>query len=214
MTAAGKRSRRSVGYASSTTARYYDAQLRLERGALCTAIELAAPGTADAVLDVGTGTAALLTLLAQRPGRPRQVTGVDASAAMLRRAPPLPDGWSLVKADARELPLLDASVDIVTCAYLLHLLDEPGRRVALREIARVLRPRGRAVLVTLEVPGGLLGRSLLAPVQSMLCRALGRGSGWCAVDPRSDLAGTGLQLRSGRMCTRGYTSLCLLLDRA
>ena len=211
---AGKRSLRPVGYASSTTARYYDAQLRLERAALSTAIELVAPGTGDTLLDVGTGTAALLMLLAQRPEHPRQVTGVDASAAMLRRAPRLPDGWSLLRADARRLPLPDASVDVVTCAYLLHLLDEPGRHAALREIARVLRPGGRALLVTLELPAGLLGRSLLAPVQSALCRVLGHGSGWCAVDPRADLAGTGLRLRSGRMCTRGYASLCLLLDRA
>lgn len=213
-TAAGKRASQPAGYASRTTARYYDAQLRLERASLSTAIELVAPGTGDAVLDVGTGTAALLTLLARRPGHPRQVTGIDASAAMLRRAPPLPDGWSLLRADARRLPLTDASVDVVTCAYLLHLLDQPGRQAVLGEIARVLRPRGRAVLVTLELPSGLLGRSLLAPVQSALCRALGHGSGWCARDPRPDLAGTGLRLRSGRTCRRGYASLCLLVDRA
>ncbi|MGI9185439.1 MAG: class I SAM-dependent methyltransferase [Solirubrobacteraceae bacterium] len=212
--AANQRASQPIGYASSTTARYYNAQLHLERTALRTAIELTAPGTDDALLDVGTGTAALLALLAQRPGHPRQVTGIDASEAMLRRAPPLPDGWSLVNADARRLPLSDASVDIVTCAYLLHLLDEPGRQAVLGEIARVLAPGGRAVLVTLAVPAGLLGRSALAPVQSTLCRALGHGSGWCALDPRVDLAGAGLRLRSGRMCRRGYASLCLLVDRA
>lgn len=212
-TAAGERSRRPAGYASRTTARYYDAQLRLERGALRAAIELAAPGSDDVLLDVGTGTAALPALLAQCPEHPRRVTGVDASAAMLRGASPLPDGWRLINADARRLPLTDASVDIVTCAYLLHLLDEPGRRAALAEIARVLRPGGRAVLVTLAMPDGLLGRSVLAPVQATLCRVLGHRSGWCALDPREDLAGTGLRLRSGRVCTRGYTSLCLLLDR-
>jgi len=211
-TATGERSRRPAGYASRTTARYYDAQLRLERRALLAAIELAAPGIDDVLLDLGTGTAALPALLAQRPGHPRRVTGVDASAAMLRRAPPLPDGWRLINADARRLPLPDASVDIVTCAYLLHLLDQPGRRAVLAEIARVLAPGGRAVLVTLKMPDGLLGRSLLAPVQTGLCRVLGQRSGWCALDPRGDLTGTGLRLRSERLCTRGYTSLCLRLE--
>ncbi|MDQ2894275.1 MAG: class I SAM-dependent methyltransferase [Actinomycetota bacterium] len=212
-TAGGERFRRAAGYASRTTARYYDAQLRLERGALLAAIELAAPGIDDVLLDIGTGTAALPALLARRPEHPRRVMGVDASAAMLRRASPLPAGWCLINADARRLPVTDASVDIVTCAYLLHLLDRPGRGAALGEIARVLRPGGRAILVTLEVPGGLLGRALLAPLQATLCRVLGQRSGWCALDPRADLAGTGLRLRSGRLCTRGYTSLCLLLER-
>ncbi len=211
--AAGGRSRRPAGYASRSTARCYDVQLRLERRALRAAIELAATGVDDLLLDVGTGTAALPALLAQRPEHPRRVIGVDASAAMLGRASPLPDGWRMINADARRLPLPDASVDVVTCAYLLHLLDQPGQRAALAEIARVLRPGGRAVLVTLVMPAGLLGRSLLAPVQASLCRVLGRRSGWCALDPREDLAGTGLRLRSGRVCTRGYRSLCLRLDR-
>ena len=202
-----------TGWASRSTARLYDGQLALERSALSAAVDLMAPAPQDLVLDLATGTGALLRRLAQRTDRPRRAIGLDASSVMLSRAAGLPAGWQLINEDARRIPLDDASVDIVGCAYLLHLLDHADRRAVLDEIARVLRPHGRVVLVTLLEPGGLLGRSVLAPVQRALCRGLGAGAGWCALDPVRELAGAGLVPRRRRVCTRGYTSLCLLADR-
>jgi ubiquinone/menaquinone biosynthesis C-methylase UbiE len=202
----------TTGWASPLTARFYDRQLALERSALGAAVTLAAPARDELVLDLATGTGALLHRLAQRADRPRRAIGIDASRAMLSHAGPLPDGWELINADARRLPLGDASVDVVTCAYLLHLLDAEARRMVLREIIRVLSPHGRVVVVTLEIPGGLIGRSLLAPVQRGLCRGLRAGSGWCALDPEPEMAAVGLAVRCRRVCTRGYTSLCLLAE--
>ncbi|MDQ6818908.1 MAG: class I SAM-dependent methyltransferase [Actinomycetota bacterium] len=202
-----------AGWASARTARLYDSQLALERTALRAALELAAPAADELVLDLGTGTGALLRMLAQRPGRPSRAIGIDASSAMLSHVPTLPEGWRLINADARSVPLGDSSVDVVTCAYLLHVLEEPALRAVLAEIARVLRPRGRAVTVTLLEPRGLLGGSLLAPVQHALCRVLGRRSGWCDLDPARELVGAGLLVRGRRVCTRGYASLCLLAER-
>ena len=200
----------TTGWASPLTARFYDRQLTLERSALGAAVDLAAPDRDELVLDLATGTGALLRRLAQRADRPRRAIGIDASRAMLSRARPLPDGWELINGDARRLSLDDASVDVVTCAYLLHLLDRDARRAVLGEISRVVSPRGRVVVVTLGIPGGLIGRSLLAPMQRELCRGLGQGSGWCALDPEPELAAVGLAVRRRRVCTRGYTSVCLL----
>lgn len=200
------------GWASPLTARFYDRQLVMERSALAAAVNLAEPRPDELVLDLGTGTGALLSRLAQCADRPRRAIGIDASAAMLGRAAPLPKAWRLVEGDARRIPLDDASVDVVTCAYLLHLLSPASRAIVLTEIARVLHPRGRAVLVTLSEPGGLLGRTLLAPVERALCRGLGIGSGWCALDPEPELLAAGLSVRRRRLCTRGYTSLCVLAE--
>ena len=204
---------RRPGYASPLTARHYDSQLWLERRALRAALELAAPQPDDRVLDLATGTGAVLGLLAQRPDRPRRVIGLDASAAMLSRVPAFAPEWTLVQADARSLPVDDAGVDVVTCAYLIHLLGVDDRRTVLGEIARVLAPGGRVALVSLLGPRGAIGASLLAPAQRGLCRAFGRGSGWCAVDPTEELVAAGLRPRRARVCTRGYASLCLLAER-
>ncbi|MDQ3350080.1 MAG: methyltransferase domain-containing protein, partial [Acidobacteriota bacterium] len=63
----------------------YDAQLWLEREPMRAALNLARPGEDDRLLDVGTGTGAVLKWLARDARRPRQATGVDSSAAMLAR---------------------------------------------------------------------------------------------------------------------------------
>ena len=202
------------GFASPRTARYYDTQLWLERPALRAAVELAAPGREDRVLDLATGTGALLRLLASRRDRPRSVLGVDASQAMLDRVPALMPGWSLVRADARRLPMPDAGFDVVTCAFLIHLLGEEDRGAVLAEVARALAPGGRVSLVTLLTPRGVVGRPLLAPAQAALCQRFGRASGWCALNPVHELADAGLAVLRGRMITRGYASLCLLAERA
>jgi hypothetical protein len=59
----------------------------------------------------------------------------------------------------------------------------------------------------------LLGRSVLAPLQRALRRGLGVRAGWCTLDPPGELPGAGLAPRRRRLCTRGYTSQCLLATR-
>jgi ubiquinone/menaquinone biosynthesis C-methylase UbiE len=51
----------------------------------------------------------------------------------------------LVDAPAEELPFADASVDTVVSSFVLCTVDAPG--VALREIARVLRPDGQLLFL-------------------------------------------------------------------
>jgi SAM-dependent methyltransferase len=53
----------------------------------------------------------------------------------------------VVRADVRSLPLPDASADVVLSALCLHNVpNAEGRRTALREVVRVLRPGGTLVL--------------------------------------------------------------------
>jgi SAM-dependent methyltransferase len=49
-------------------------------------------------------------------------------------------------ADAAAMPLESASVDVVVCAFMLHLAAD--RRAVLREVGRILRPAGTLGLVT------------------------------------------------------------------
>ena len=109
-------------------ARLYGFQLFLERAAIDQALELAAIGADERLLDLGTGTGAVLARLAARADPPREAVGVDRSDSMLAAARGLLDGWRLVRGEAAALPFPAESFDVVVAAYLLHLLEPPTRR--------------------------------------------------------------------------------------
>jgi SAM-dependent methyltransferase len=91
------------------------------------------------VLEVGAGAADGTAWLTRQGAR---AVASDLSAGMLRQSPaPAPPR---VQADARVLPLADASVDVVFTAYgALPFVGDPERVHA--EVARVLVPGGRWV---------------------------------------------------------------------
>jgi SAM-dependent methyltransferase len=194
-------------------ARFYALQLRSERAALDAAVELAGAGREDRLLDVATGTGGFLRRLARRPSRPDRVVGIDASAAMLARAPGLPPGWELQQADARELPFPDASFDVAAACYLLHTLSVATRRRVLGEIARVLRQGGRLVTVTPAEPRGRVARALAAPLIAIARRSSGLLAGLRPLDPSPELLSAGFAVRSVQHVARGYPSLCVLAER-
>lgn len=109
------------------------------------------PATARRVLDLCTGSGASLAGLC-RPGR--TVLGIDVSLAMLRVAAEAQaeGGWSprLACADGFRLPLRDGALDAVTVAFGIRNLRP--RPAALAEIARVLHPGGRLVVLEAAAP--------------------------------------------------------------
>ncbi|MGD9734043.1 MAG: class I SAM-dependent methyltransferase [Solirubrobacterales bacterium] len=189
------------------TARFYDLQLGLERTALDAAIELAEIGTDDRLLDLGTGSGGLLRRLARRAGAPREAIGVDSSPAMLARAPALPAGWLLLQGDAAHLPFPAGSFDIVTAAYLLHLLEPAERAAVLAEARRVIRSAGRLVAVTIAPPRPAKLARLLS---AALSHAPGTHLGLRPLDPRPDLEAAGFEIVRARRTRRGYPSLITL----
>ena len=99
------------------------------------------------VLDAGAGDGATAQLIAPRA---RSVTCVDVSETLIDAARVRLAGHPNAKAeigDLVELPFADASFDQVLALNVLTHLRAPAR--ALGELARVLRPGGRLVLVTL-----------------------------------------------------------------
>ncbi len=157
---------------------------------------------ADRVLDVATGTGGLLRELARRDVGAAEVVGVDRSAAALALATArLPAGWRVLPGDARQLPFADASFDVVTASYLLHLLRPHDRAKVLSEIARVLRPGGRVVTVTVQSR---------RPVTRAMLDLLPRFSGLRPLDPTDDLAAAGLAPVRARFSSAGWPSLCVL----
>ena len=94
------------------------------------------------VVDVGCGTGTFAVTLSAAGA---QVVGVDGDADVLARAAAKPGAasvaWRQGLADA--LPLDSASADAVVMSLLLHHLEPPGKRAALAEAMRVLKPGGR-----------------------------------------------------------------------
>ena len=126
----------------------YGAQERHERRAIDAAVRIAAVRPDDTVVDLATGTGAVLRALAAGgDARPAVAIGVDRSPQMLSRVGALPAGWSTSKGDARCVPLPDGVADVVICSYLLHLLAPSDRLAVLAEARRLLRPGVSARLV-------------------------------------------------------------------
>lgn len=105
------------------------------------------------LVDVGCGTGALAAEAVRRwPGV--QVDGVDVSAGMLaiaeRERLALPAGLRgrirLRQAPADRLPYPDGAFDVALTSFVLQLV--PSRHRALREIRRVLAPRGTIAIAT------------------------------------------------------------------
>lgn len=110
------------------------------------AAEMLALEEGDMVLDVACGPGNFSRDFARAVGD-GLVVGLDASATMLEVAvrDTAAENVAYVRGDACNLPFRDGSFDAVCCFAALYLIEEPQR--AIREIARVLAPGGRAALM-------------------------------------------------------------------
>ncbi len=112
----------------------------------------------EVLLDLCTGTGDLALEAVSSRAAPARVLGVDIAPAMLavarakaeaaarRGRPPI---W-LALADVSRLPVPDASVDLVSIAFGIRNVSDTS--TAVREIARVLRPGGRVVVLEFGMP--------------------------------------------------------------
>lgn len=112
----------------------------------------------DRVLDIAAGTGDLTRAFARRVGARGLVLHTDINEAMLRRGRDrlLDEGVLApsVLADAQALPLPDACVDVVSVAFGLRNMTD--KAAALSEMARVLRPGGRLLVLEFSKPAAPL----------------------------------------------------------
>jgi ArsR family transcriptional regulator len=101
----------------------------------------------ESLLDVGTGTGRMLQLLGRDAERS---VGFDSSHSMLAVARANLEraeirGIDLRQGDIYSPPFANDSFDLIVIHQVLHFLDDPAR--AIREIGRLLTPRGRLLIV-------------------------------------------------------------------
>jgi ubiquinone/menaquinone biosynthesis C-methylase UbiE len=109
------------------------------------------------VVEVGAGTGVQAVRLS---GDGREVVAVDPDreAIAIAQAKPGAERVRWVVGMASSLPLDSGVADAVVMTLLLHHLDAGGKRAALREAARVLRPGGRLVIADWGPPRGAIPR--------------------------------------------------------
>ena len=150
----------------------------------------------------------MLRRLAGLPRPPREATGVDVSPAMLARGGELPAGWRTLRADARATDLPAGCADVVTCAYVLHLLTPADRAAVLAEARRLLsaEPHARLVIVTVHAQ-----RPAVAALLRAAARLGPRWRGLRPLDPSAELREAGFCItRRALVPRRGYPSLVLV----
>jgi ubiquinone/menaquinone biosynthesis C-methylase UbiE len=104
------------------------------------------PHRPERVLDVGCGTGRLTARLASELGA--TAVGCDYSAGMLEKARERTQRPAWVQGDAMALPVRSGSFDAVVCTESFHWYPDQPR--AVRELARVLRPGGRLLVVLIN----------------------------------------------------------------
>jgi demethylmenaquinone methyltransferase / 2-methoxy-6-polyprenyl-1,4-benzoquinol methylase len=114
------------------------------------AADLAAVGPGSRALDVATGTGDLAIELARRVGPSGEVIGSDFSEQMLdvarRKSPEL----RFELGNALELPYPDGAFDAATVGFGARNFSDLDR--GLHEMARVVRPGGRVVVLEITTP--------------------------------------------------------------
>ena len=112
----------------------------------------------DHVLDCATGTGDLAISFKKAVGDSGYVMGTDFCAPMIEPAPGKAEKEGLEidfeVADAMNLPYEDDMFDIASIAFGIRNVDDPV--VALKDMARVVKPGGRVVVLEFGQPKGLM----------------------------------------------------------
>ena len=136
----------------------YDAGAGFEVEHHAEALRLAEIQPGRRILDVACGTGRGTVGLAQAVGPTGRVDAMDLTQAMLDQAYQklerlgLSQRVVLAQGDARQMDYPDSTFDLVYNGYMFDLIPLDGFLPILREMARVLKPGGKLVLVNMSKP--------------------------------------------------------------
>jgi demethylmenaquinone methyltransferase / 2-methoxy-6-polyprenyl-1,4-benzoquinol methylase len=163
-------------------------------------------------LDVACGTGDLAIELARRVAPSGEVIGADFSEAMLERAREKSAGVRWEWANALELPYPDDGFDAATVGFGARNFSDLDRGLA--EMARVVRPGGRVVVLEITTPQRPPLSTFFSVWFDRIVPALGRVAGdpeAYAYLPDSVKRFPGPDALAGRMAAAGLTDVRWIL---
>lgn len=103
------------------------------------------------ILDLATGTGDQALALIQSGASIRSITGIDLSKEMLEIAKrKIPKKMEFIHADAEKLPFRSLIYDAATFSFGIRNVKDP--LISLKEIHRVLKPKGRCLILEFSLP--------------------------------------------------------------
>jgi len=175
------------------------------------AVDLARLGAGEIALDVGVGTGDLAFGLLEVSDASARVIGVDISPRMLdalrRRADARPEArFAPLLATVDRLPFADASLDRVVAGFAVRNFGDLS--LGLREMRRVLRTGGRAVILELSTPPnpivGVAYRLYFERLSPLIAATLGGDAAAYRYLPRSVAAFPNADGLAARMRDAGF----------
>ncbi|WP_405060293.1 methyltransferase domain-containing protein [Kribbella sp. NBC_01505] len=156
------------------------------------ALEQLAPAPGETAVDVGSGTGEDVVAFAELGLR---AIGVEPSAGLrdeaVRRGPD--SKAEFVDGLSDKLPFDDESVDVVRCERVLQHVEDPAGSV--REMARVLRPGGRIVLIDTDWQTAIIHPADPDVLQRMVASFLAQAANpYSGRQLRGQLADAGLEI--------------------
>ncbi len=114
-------------------------------------IDLVQLQSGEAVLDVGCGTGTLAIVAKKRVGETGRVCGIDPSTQLLagarRKAARAKLLIDFLQEGIEQMPFPNQSFDVVLSTFMMHHVPDDLKRRGLSEIARVLKPQGRLLVI-------------------------------------------------------------------
>ena len=124
-------------------------------------LDLAHVAPDQSVLDIGCGTGSLAIAASRRVGASGVVHGIDAASEMIERArhkaAKAHVNATFTHAGVEEMPFPDNQFDVVLASLMFHHIRRAVREQCAREMHRVLKPGGKALVVEF----GRNGKSLI-----------------------------------------------------
>jgi len=139
-------------------------------------VKIIAKQNPESILDIATGTGDLAIMMADLNAK--KIIGLDLSEGMLAvgkekiNAKKLDNLISMIQGDSENLPFSDNHFDAITVAFGVRNFENLDKGLA--EILRVLKPKGKLVVLEFSKPEGFIMKSLYGFYSNYILPFLGK----------------------------------------